>query len=114
MNQPFGKFIPLGSYVDVCKDVYGIDEAAIKMAIADTNSYYKSKQITTTNVVFPNGSIDPWHKLSIVQDLSDSVKAFYIHGTAHCANMYPPSPNDPPELTQARLNVTSAIQSWLQ
>ena len=113
-NQAFGKYMSLKSFTDICKEVYGINETAIQKAIADTNSHYKSKKIDTTNVVFPNGSIDPWHKLSILQDLSDSVKAFFIHGTAHCANMYPPSPNDPPELTQARVNITAAIRSWLQ
>ncbi len=41
-----------------------------------------------TNIVFPNGDIDPWHALSVLQNLSPSVTAILIHGTAHCADMY--------------------------
>jgi hypothetical protein len=36
-----------------------------------------------TNIVFPNGNIDPWHALSVVHNISASVTAIYIHGTAH-------------------------------
>ena len=83
------------------------------MSILATNEHYGGRTINGSNIVFPNGSIDPWHELSIVTDLSPSLLSFYIHGTAHCANMYPPSPQDPKELTQARMNITSAVGTWL-
>ncbi len=39
--------------------------------------------VSGSNIVFPNGDIDPWHALSVVHDLSPSLTAIYIHGTAH-------------------------------
>ena len=34
--------------------------------------------------------------------LNSGMEAILIPGTAHCANMYPPSPQDPPALVAAR------------
>lgn len=38
---------------------------------------------------------------------------FFPPGTAHCANMYPELPTDPPQLIQARLKIKDHISSWL-
>lgn len=40
-------------------------------------------------------------------------KCFYFLGTAHCANMYPSSNTDSPELTEARLKIKAIIGEWL-
>lgn len=41
------------------------------------------------------------------------VCVFLILGTAHCANMYPSSPNDPPLLTEARMTIKKYLNKWL-
>ncbi len=70
--------------------------------------------MTGTNIVFPNGSIDPWHALSITtQQEGSSVKALFINGTAHCANMYPPRASDPQELKEARMDIAALVGVWL-
>lgn len=35
-------------------------------------------------------------------------------GTAHCANMYPPSERDVPQLKEARIQIKGLIKQWLQ
>ena len=52
-----------------------------------TNDYYGANQPSGTRIVFVNGSVDPWHALSVLRDLSKTETAIYIPGTAHCANM---------------------------
>ena len=52
--------------------------------------------------IFSTGSIDPWHALSVLTDLTTSEVAIFIPGTAHCADMDPDYPEDPPALTAAR------------
>ena len=37
-----------------------------------------------------------------------------VLGTAHCANMYPASPSDPPQLVEARHQIQQHIMMWLQ
>lgn len=38
---------------------------------------------------------------------------FLFAGTAHCADLYPESKQDPPALTNARKTVAKYIKTWL-
>lgn len=93
--------------------MYGISAEQVSSAVSHTNTLYGGRNVTGTNIVFPNGSIDPWHALSIVKDIGDTLKALFIQGTAHCANMYPPRNSDPAGLTSARDTISSLLAKWL-
>ena len=67
----------------------------------------------THNIVFPNGSIDPWHALSILHSVNLYTTAIFIEGTAHCANMYPPRAEDLSELVNAREKISHEIETFL-
>ncbi|ETN73201.1 hypothetical protein NECAME_18468 [Necator americanus] len=82
--------------------------------------YYKG-----TNVVIPNGSIDPWHALGKYSSDDPSVIWYLINGlfpvlrqmrnrTAHCADMYPSRPQDLPDLIEARKITEDNIANWLK
>lgn len=109
----FSDGIGLGYYTDMCNRVFDIGVMAVYAAVNRTNQYYGGRNVTGTNIVFPNGSIDPWHALSVLTDIGSSVHAVYITGTAHCANMYPPRDSDPPGLTAARVEISTLIGTWL-
>ena len=111
-NQPFGNLVNLDFLTKVCYDVFKIKQSEVCEAVTITNNYYR---ITTneTNIVFPNGSIDPWHALGITQNITDQLPAIFIEGTAHCADMYPPKSSDLPGLTNAREEITTLIGTWL-
>ena len=114
-RQPFGDLITLSSQLKTCSEVYSISAIAVYDAVAATNKYYGGRDNipkNSTNIVFPNGSIDPWHALGVLQS-SGSLVAVYINGTAHCANMYPPTPQDLPGLLKARDIIRANIQTWL-
>ena len=98
----------------MCSEVFGIDPGDVASAVNRTNKFYGGRNVTGTNIVFPNGSIDPWHALSILEDIGSSVKAVFITGTAHCANMYPPRDADLAALTSARAEITNIIGTWLK
>ena len=112
-DQPFGSLFPLKFSIQQCMDIFGdqFNQSAIQAAVDWTNNYYGGWNISTsvTNIVFPNGSIDPWHALGITKSLSEDLVAIFITGTAHCANMYPARSSDPPGLTAARQHITQLI-----
>ena len=83
-------------------------------AVKSTNAYYGGKAVNGSNIVFPNGSIDPWHALSLTKDAGPTLKAIFIEGTAHCANMYPSRDSDPLSLAKARESITTNIGTWLK
>lgn len=116
LNQPFGNEFPVNFFIQQCQDIYGekFNLELLKEGVKRTNTLYGGKDLKVTRVVFPNGSIDPWHALGITDDLSPEATAIFINGTAHCANMYPEKADDPPQLLHAREQVFNHIQKWLQ
>ena len=114
-KQPFGNLISLEMSTKACQVLFDIDASTVAKNVDQTNSMYGGKEIgeSVTNIVFPNGSIDPWHALGVTESISDSLVAIFINGTAHCANMYPESPNDPPQLVKAREQISAMIKVWL-
>ncbi|XP_077468252.1 thymus-specific serine protease [Stigmatopora argus] len=112
-NQPFSGF-PLEYHVKQCEDYYNVSAEQLAESVAETNEYYGGYDVHSTRIVFPNGSIDPWHALGITQNISDELPAVFIKGTAHCANMYPASVDDLLQLTLARDQIFLHLQKWLK
>ncbi|KAM6987643.1 thymus-specific serine protease [Tautogolabrus adspersus] len=112
-NQPFSGF-PLVFHVQQCADFYNVSAEQVAEAVAQTNEYYGSYGISSSRIVFPNGSIDPWHALGITQETKSDLPAVFIKGTAHCANMYPARAEDLSQLTLARDHVFLLLQQWLK
>ncbi|KAH3746165.1 thymus-specific serine protease [Pelomyxa schiedti] len=101
-QQPFSSLISLDYYTGICRDVFNISSEAIANAVEATNTLYGGRNVGSTETVFPNGSVDPWHTLGITSSSDPLLPAVYIQGTAHCADLYAASPNDIPALIAAR------------
>ena len=121
---------PLSLSLQQCEDIYGLKASSIAANIDYTNEYYGISNYTTTfqnsappraggrdiqgsNIVFPNGSIDPWHALGVLNTTVEGITPIFITGTSHCADMLPSSPYDPPGLTAARQQIAALIKTWL-
>lgn len=112
----YGNNFPVEFFVQQCIDIFGprYNMDLLKSAVARTNILYGALNLQVTNVVFVHGSIDPWHVLGIIQSSNPQAPAIYIKGTAHCANMYPPSEHDMPQLKEAREQIKGLIKQWVQ
>jgi len=81
------------------------------------NQAYGDVHIAGTNIVFAAGTIDPWHALGVTNSTptlpQDSEEPVYILGTAHCNDLYAPSPSDPESLTYAREVIADYVAAWL-
>ncbi|XP_028402070.1 putative serine protease K12H4.7 [Dendronephthya gigantea] len=115
-KQPFGNLFPLKFSIKQCMDIFGpsFNETEIMSGITRTNTNYGGMKIAGSKIVFPNGSIDPWHALGITSDVTSEEQAIFIEGTAHCANMYPELSTDLPQLIQARMKIKGHLTSWLK
>nr|XP_012146029.1 PREDICTED: putative serine protease K12H4.7 isoform X2 [Megachile rotundata] len=112
----FSNSFPVDFFVQQCLDIFGprYNIQLLKSAVNRTNIFYGALNLKVTNVVFVHGSVDPWHVLGITKSSNPQAPAIYINGTAHCANMYPPSKSDVPELKVARAKIGHLISQWLQ
>ncbi|XP_025835143.1 putative serine protease F56F10.1 [Agrilus planipennis] len=113
--QIFGDQFPVDFFIQQCVDIFGPEykSSFLNYAVNRTNMLYGALDIDVTNVVFVHGSIDPWHALGITETKKKAAPAIYIKGTAHCANMYPPSKNDLPQLAAARRQIYHYIESFI-
>ena len=114
-SQPFGQYFPVDFFIQQCADIFGpkYNLDLLKKSVEFTNNFYGGFDLKVRNVIFPNGSIDPWHVLGILQDLNEDSRALLINGTAHCADMYPESDDDPPQLRNARIQIMKFIRKCL-
>ncbi|CAG2120605.1 unnamed protein product, partial [Medioppia subpectinata] len=113
-DSPFGHNLPVEFFTKQCTDIFGVSAQAVQKAIDQTNSYYGGFKPNVTNVVFPNGSLDPWHALSVLKDLNNSTKAVMIEGKAHCGDMYASSPSETESLKSAHKLIEQQIGEYLK
>lgn len=66
--------------VKQCADFYNVSAKQLAEAVAQTNEYYGAYNIRSSRIVFPNGSIDPWHVLGITRNISTVLPAVFING----------------------------------
>jgi pimeloyl-ACP methyl ester carboxylesterase len=116
-NNIFGQELPVSYYLQQCGEIYGSQFTAnsISQAVDNTNKYYGGRDnFNATNVVLPNGTVDPWHALGILTSPNPQTNAILITGTAHCADMYPARASDPRELTLARESIELRLATWIR
>ncbi|VDP07352.1 unnamed protein product [Heligmosomoides polygyrus] len=112
----FGSVTPLTLFINMCRDTFGSEYDAdyVDRAVRSTLDYYGGADgYNGTNVIIPNGSLDPWHALGKYTSSDPSVVWYLIEGTAHCADMYPPRESDAAGLTVVRKLIGQNIDLWL-
>jgi len=114
-GHPYGNGFPIEFMEQWCTDAYGPDfgHNMLERVVAATNTQYGGKNPNVDKVVFVHGSIDPWHAMGVLEDISAAAPAIYINGTSHCADMYPDQQGDPPGLTQARIRIGEFVAQWI-
>ncbi|XP_054156717.1 thymus-specific serine protease-like [Oppia nitens] len=115
-DSPFGHSLNIDYYTTQCVDIFGkqFTRESIQKSVDRFNANYGGSKPNLTNVVFPNGAVDPWHELSVLKDLNNSSRAILMKTTAHGADMDGTRFTDPRELTDARLAIEQQIKLFLQ
>ncbi|CAD6185246.1 unnamed protein product [Caenorhabditis auriculariae] len=114
----FGSTVPLNLFIDMCTDMF---DDSVKMNfvynrnLQAQNFYGGTDYYTATNIVLPNGSLDPWHALGLYKDNANAaLKTILINGTAHCSDMYPTYVGEPPALPAARATIKQNVQNFIR
>ncbi|CAM9203301.1 unnamed protein product, partial [Ectocarpus fasciculatus] len=116
-NQPFHAFTPLDMefYRALCYESF--NGWTSDPQVDWMNQVYGDISIAGTNIIFPAGTIDPWHALgetnSTVPLANPTENALYILGTAHCNDLYAAASSDPASLTYARQVIAEQVTKWL-
>uniref|UniRef100_A0A914E7H4 Serine carboxypeptidase n=1 Tax=Acrobeloides nanus TaxID=290746 RepID=A0A914E7H4_9BILA len=119
-NDIWGSLLPLDFYVDQCIEMFSPTyNADFTFAAVEKYSqkYGGAANYKGSNVVLPNGALDPWLSLGMFpgqDNLANNVTAMIINRNAHCADMYPSSPNDNMELIAARKRIQGLLEGFIQ
>ncbi|XP_026278173.1 putative serine protease K12H4.7 [Frankliniella occidentalis] len=102
-------------FVQQCKDAFGenYNDAMVKKGVERTNTVFGSWNPDVENVMFVNGKIDPWHALSVLEDVNDKSPAVLISSTSHCYDMYANDAGDSAELRAARDKIKQFVTNAL-
>jgi len=66
-----------------------------------------------SNIIFSNGSLDPWHAGGVLEQVSPDVVILFIEDSAHHLDLRLPNEADPQTLVDARKVETETIAAWI-
>ncbi|XP_055988093.1 thymus-specific serine protease [Sorex fumeus] len=111
---PFSQLPALPSHLELCEQVFGLFLSSVALAVARTNAFYGGQTPGASRVLFVNGDTDPWHVLSVTQNLGATESALLIPNGSHCLDMAPERSSDSPSLRLGRQTIVQQLQTWLR
>lgn len=113
---PFSRYMDLAdSDLQLCQKVFKINLQDVYNYVQFSDDYYGGNHTRQSNIVFVNGSIDPWHWLSILNSNPElGIYSVFIQGTAHCADLEPEKESDTNELKEARQKIATLVGQFLE
>lgn len=69
---------------------------------------------STSNIIFSNGLLDPWHLGGPLTDVTDSIIAVIVEDGAHHLDLRETNPQDPESVKQARFKEINEIIRWIE
>eukprot|EP01095_Lingulamoeba_sp_RSL-Kostka_P004102 TRINITY_DN15195_c0_g1_i1.p1 TRINITY_DN15195_c0_g1~~TRINITY_DN15195_c0_g1_i1.p1 ORF type:complete len:473 (+),score=165.90 TRINITY_DN15195_c0_g1_i1:1475-2893(+) len=103
--------IPLEPMVQSCQAIFGYPNMTPNTEF--TNTFYGGLDLIATNVMFSNGNLDPWHRLSINKSFPDGSVQAVTYDAGHCATMDASTNVDEPSLIQARKEIAQFLEKIL-
>ena len=79
-NGSFAPLVPIQFFINRCRDIFGpqISAQSLQRSVDLKNNIYGGRHLRASNIVYPNGSVDPIHFLGILQDLPYSSLDFKV------------------------------------
>ena len=104
--------IDLEAHSKACDEKYGLSTDYYYVERFFGGHHAKKNFFSTTNMIFLNGSKDPWHLGFMNTQLSDKVKVIDTKGV-HGHSFLAPNEADPQEMKDARTAVSKDVKQWI-
>ncbi|CAD7950399.1 unnamed protein product [Amoebophrya sp. A25] len=98
---------------DYCLSKYGVQPRPTEMAGRLGAWQFEAFPESTSNIVFSNGLLDPWHPGGYLKNLTDSVVALQIPSGAHHLDLRLPNKDDPTDVLAIRETEKTLVKQWL-
>ena len=98
-----------------CTTVFGIAAGDVAQNVANSNVVYGSLTPEVTRIMWPNGEVDPWHCLAVLDVPPKSgQKTLFVDGASHHAWTHPTSDSDQMSVELARVAIRYQILLWVK
>jgi len=114
MDCMFSRHLSLDTYLDWCDRVFDLQKDDVFQRIQFMNEYYGGDQPGGSRILFVNGEVDPWHALSVLEDLPDDKTTVFIKGASHCEDMGENSPNDTEYMKEGKSKIEAKVAKWIK
>lgn len=107
--------IDMDYHNNICKRLFGIEN---EVNTTHINTHFYADLLDSSkssNILFTNGSTDPWMTLSLLpeQNTNSEVQSHMIEGAAHCDDLRASSFNDSEDMTVARMLFIEMLEGIL-
>ena len=68
----------------------------------------------SSNIIFSNGDLDPWHAGGILTPMFENNEVIYIKNSAHHLDLRLPNEADPGSVKDARDQERAIIKGWIE
>jgi thymus-specific serine protease len=98
---------------DICLQAFGIPAANVDAQIAYTNQMYGGNRVQGSRIMYPNGEIDPWHALGVLESPNAQEPVLMVQGASHHYWTHPSLPTDSDFVKDARVAIWNQVDAWL-
>lgn len=99
---------------DICDKAFNIPSNVVNNQIEFTNSMYGGKNIQATRILYPNGQIDPWSSLGVLNSPNKLEPTLWVEGASHHYWTHPSLPTDSIFVKNARKIIWAHVEQWLK
>merc|ERR1712086_375945 len=96
-----------------CAAEFKIPAAQVASNIDLTNAVYGGNKPVGTCLTYPNGEVDPWHALSILNATVPGITAMMVPGASHHAWTHPSLSTDQDSVNAARVAIRAQVDKYL-
>jgi len=103
----------LSSSLAMCESLFGIDADTVAAQIDASNAYYGGNKPAGSRILFPNGNVDPWHGLGVLEAPRESEPVMMIDGASHHFWTHIKDEITQPQVQQAKEDIQKQVVAWL-
>ncbi|XP_046555481.1 putative serine protease F56F10.1 [Haliotis rubra] len=114
-NQPFGQALSEEYFLKGCEGYFGpeFNRSLVLKGHDELITNYAGLDVKNTNIVYTQGSFDPWYKYGFQTDPNPGATVIFINGGGHTPDMAVPAATDIAGVTQARGRIRQLIRKWI-
>lgn len=103
----------LDSDYEMCLRAFAIDKATVDESIKFANLMYGGRTIQGTRIMYPNGEIDPWHSLGVLEAPNSQSPVLMVSAASHHFWTHESKPTDDANVVAAKEAIWAQVTEWL-